>query len=151
MHKEIKLTVPFEAICIDNENKPKEIPSNKWLEKKKYTVIGVAPTLDGKLGFKLKEIVLGKESYPFDCFSPIRFAIPYQEKVKTLAEELEELGIKVQDLELEKNNSMSDQIDWNQIKTKTNSTIEELTYEEQQALKKYESLQSEEELYIMER
>lgn len=40
--------------------------------------------------------------------------------------------------------------DWEKIQSKDNHTIEELTYEEQQALKEYERQQSEEELYIRE-
>ena len=72
--KTIELSVPFTAICVDNERKPAEIPQDKWLEKKEYTVIGVAKSLDGTLGFKLKEITLGKESFPYGCFSSKRFA-----------------------------------------------------------------------------
>lgn len=41
-------------------------------------------------------------------------------------------------------------IDWQNIQSKDNHTIEELSYEEQQMLKEYERQQSEEELYITE-
>ena len=103
MPETIEISVPFTAICVDDTNKPQEIPQEKWVKKnQEYTVIGVAPSLDGKLGFKLKEIVLGKESYPFGCFSSVRFGIPIQDKSKTLEEELADLGIEVQELELEK-------------------------------------------------
>jgi len=101
--KPIELSVPFTAICMDDKRKPNEIPKEKWLkEGEAYTVIGVAPSLDGTLGFKLKEITLGKESFPYGCFGSVRFGIPIQDKSKTLEEELSDLGIKVQELELEK-------------------------------------------------
>ena len=99
---EVHLSVPFEAVCMDAKNRPQEIPANKWLTKdKKYTVIGVGQTLDGKLGFKLEEIELDESCYPFDCFNPKRFGIPYQPEVNALENELAELGIEVQELELE--------------------------------------------------
>lgn len=41
-------------------------------------------------------------------------------------------------------------IDWQNIESKDNHTIEELSYEEQQMLKEYELQQSEEELYMRE-
>ena len=45
---------------------------------------------------------------------------------------------------------MPDKINWDNIKSKDNHTIEELSYEEQQTLKEYERQQSEEELYLRE-
>jgi len=101
MPETIKLSVPFTAICIDDERRPVEIKPEKWVKKNRpYTVIGIGRTIDGSIGFQLKEIVLGKESYPFDCFAPIRFAIPYQPKTDALAEELADLGIEVEEIDL---------------------------------------------------
>lgn len=100
--KTIKLSVPFTAICINNASKPREIPQNKWLELEEYTVIGVAKSLDGTLGFKLEEITLGQESFPYGCFSSKRFGIPIQDNSDALANELADLGIEVEKLELEK-------------------------------------------------
>jgi len=99
--KPIELTLPFTAICLDDKRKPNEIPQEKWLtEGKPYTVIGVAPSpIDGTLGFKLKEITLGPDTFPYGCFNTMRFGIPVQDKSATLEEELENLGIKVQELE----------------------------------------------------
>jgi hypothetical protein len=98
----VQLSVPFEVICVNAQNKPKEIPSHLWLEKdKRYTVIGIGHTLDGAIGFKLDEIELTEDCYPFDCFNPKRFGIPAQDKSKTLEEELAELGIQVEEFELE--------------------------------------------------
>ena len=98
----VELSVPFEVICINAKNRPKEIPPHLWLEKdKRYTVISVGVTLDNKLGFQLEELELGEECFPFDCFNPKRFGIPAQPNVKTLEEELEELGIEVEQFERE--------------------------------------------------
>jgi len=100
-NKPIELSVPFTAICVDDARKPNEIPQEKWVVKgKPYTVIGAAPSpIDGTLGFKLKEITLGQESFPYGCFGSVRFGIPIQDKSTTLEEELSNLGIEVQQLE----------------------------------------------------
>jgi hypothetical protein len=45
---------------------------------------------------------------------------------------------------------LQDSINWEHIDSKDNHSIEELSYEEQQAIKEYERQQSEEELYIRE-
>ena len=96
------INIPFTAIALDVSRKPIEIPQDKWLVLgQTYTIIGVGRSLDGKLGFKLKEIILGKESEPFNCFNTIRFGIPKNQKNKTLEEELADLGIKVQKHKLE--------------------------------------------------
>ena len=98
-----ELSVPFTVICVDAKNMPNEIPRDKWLiEKQKYTVVEFGITLNGKLGFKLQEIKLDQSCYPFDCFNPKRFSIPMQPRVKTLHEELEELGIEVEKTETSK-------------------------------------------------
>jgi len=45
---------------------------------------------------------------------------------------------------------LQDSINWEHINSKDNHSIEELSYEEQQALKEYERKQSEEELFFRE-
>ena len=63
------------VICINDSNKPKEIPANKWIKKgNKYTVIDVQH-LDTKqeLGFKLGEIDLDESCFPYHYFSSHRF------------------------------------------------------------------------------
>lgn len=98
----VQLSVPFEVVCVNDANKPKEIPPNKWLTKsQKYTVIGVGTTLDGALGFQLKEIELDESCYPYGCFNPKRFGLPAQDDVMTLEDELSELGIEVEEYERE--------------------------------------------------
>tara|TARA_R110000772_G_scaffold144085_1_gene253675 strand:- start:1118 stop:1429 length:312 start_codon:yes stop_codon:yes gene_type:complete len=98
MKENVQLSVPFKVVCVNARSKPKEIPHTKWLSKnKKYTVINVGTTLDGKLGFQLGEIILDKDCYPYNCFDSKRFVLPIQEDVLTLAEELSALGIEVQE------------------------------------------------------
>lgn len=76
----MNLTPPFEVVCIDDKNRPQEIPPTKWIkEGQKYTVIEIGRTLDSKPGFKLEEIQLGKDTFPYDCFSVHRFGIPVKE------------------------------------------------------------------------
>jgi hypothetical protein len=75
-----QLTVPFVAICINDRDKPKEIPSGKWLTKgKRYNVLKLVKSMDGQPAFVLEEIELGEDTYPFDCFSAKRFGIPIPE------------------------------------------------------------------------
>lgn len=45
---------------------------------------------------------------------------------------------------------MEDNTNWENIESKNNQSLEELSYEEQQMLKEYERQQSEEELYARE-
>lgn len=61
--------------CINDKNKPTEIPIEKWIKYgEMYTVIKVVTTLDNQPGFVLKEIELGEDTFPYDCFNPKRFA-----------------------------------------------------------------------------
>lgn len=64
------------AICINDKNKPKEIPSNKWIKaEKEYHIIYVYwhPN-QGVQGVDLKEIsLMGCE--PYETFKLDRFAI----------------------------------------------------------------------------
>ena len=77
---EVKL--PFEVICIDNSNKPNDIPLSKWLIKgKKYTVVKVAKLLiqGGMVGFKLEELNID-EYFPYQFFAANRFGIPINQE-----------------------------------------------------------------------
>ncbi len=71
-----KLNPPFQVVCINDKNKPKEIPANKWITfGHEYTVVSLGKTLDNKLGFTLKDIELGEDTFPYDCFSANRFGL----------------------------------------------------------------------------
>lgn len=77
------------VLCINDANRPNEIPANKWIKKgQEYTPLNVIKcnSQGGELGYVLAEIDLtGCE--PYKCFSVRRFAIRVPETVKQ--EELE--------------------------------------------------------------
>lgn len=74
MDKPIK--PPFEVVCINDKNRPIEIPPTKWIQfGKTYTVIKVGKTLDNQVGFVLQEVELGEDTFPYDLFSAKRFAV----------------------------------------------------------------------------
>jgi hypothetical protein len=67
---------PFNVVCINDKNRPKEIPVEKWITfGETYTVIKVGRTLDNQIGFVLKERELGEDTFPYDLFSDKRFAV----------------------------------------------------------------------------
>jgi hypothetical protein len=83
---EIKL--PFQVVCINDKNRPREIPPNKWIKKgAKYTVDKVGKTLDNKIGFVLAEIELGDDTFPYDLFSAHRFGLIVGPTADEVAEE----------------------------------------------------------------
>lgn len=79
-----------ECICINNKNKPKEIPSNKWLTKgNKYTVIYTVVVLPQRqLAFHLEEIELTEKELPYEYFLANRFAFT-QDNLDKLMELIE--------------------------------------------------------------
>jgi hypothetical protein len=101
MRKEESKTIkpPFVVVCINDSNRPQEIPSNLWVTKgQRYTVIQVKPSLDGQIGFVLEELPLGEDTIPFDSFGSKRFGIPMdqisieeeaEQALKELTEELQ--------------------------------------------------------------
>ena len=88
--------------CIDDSNRPNDIPTSKWVKKgEKYTVIRAAnlQMQNGMLGFQLEEIDLSGCA-PYQFFSANRFKpldeVPTmeEEKADELVEELlEELEL----------------------------------------------------------
>lgn len=66
----------MEVVCINNRNRPNELPANKWVKENEiYTVIEVCRlnVQDGILGFKLAEINID-EFTPLEYFRADRFA-----------------------------------------------------------------------------
>jgi hypothetical protein len=66
------------VICINDSNKPKQVPENKWIKNgDAYTVIAVVKlNLQlGKIGFKLKEIELDHSCFPYEYFDSERFSM----------------------------------------------------------------------------
>jgi hypothetical protein len=73
----IFVKLPFQSKCIDNKNKPVEIPDANWIkEDETYTIIGFVKTRTGVLGFKLQEVELDKSCYPYTVYACHRFGLP---------------------------------------------------------------------------
>jgi len=86
----MEVRIPFKAVCIDDSNRPNDIPSSKWIKKgETYTVIDVKKLLiqGGKLGFKLEEINIDS-CFPYQFFAASRFGIPVGEIMKQETEEM---------------------------------------------------------------
>lgn len=69
----------MKIICINDINRPKQIPIEKWVKKgNAYTLLGVVElnVQIGKLGFILAEIELDESCFPYFYFDSERFAIP---------------------------------------------------------------------------
>jgi len=76
-----------ECICINDANRPKEIPANKWVKKgEPYTVIYTVTVLPQKqLAFHLLEIDLDESNHPYEYFLANRFAFT-EENLQKLVE-----------------------------------------------------------------
>lgn len=77
------MEIPFKAYCINDTNRPSDIPTSKWVKRGDlYTVTAVARLLiqGGRIGFKLAEINLDG-CYPYDYYDASRFAIVLNQKV----------------------------------------------------------------------
>jgi len=79
--KAIVITLPFKAICVDDKNRPAEIPITNWLvEGQPYTIINARQLPNGETGFIVEEIPLGEETFPYFYLSSSRFGIPMTDK-----------------------------------------------------------------------
>ena len=69
------MNLPQEVICINDKDRPNEIPLSKWVKKgKTYTVIRFAKmAIQGGYGVQLQEIDLS-DCRPYDFFGAHRFA-----------------------------------------------------------------------------
>lgn len=86
----MEVKIPFKVICINDSNRPNDIPTNKWVKKgEQYTVIDVKKLLiqGGMLGFKLEELNID-DCFPYQFFSASRFGIPVGELMKHETEEM---------------------------------------------------------------
>jgi len=74
------------CICIDDKNRPKQIPQEKWVIKgNQYHIIHVGGTVGGKIPtVSLSEITLGKECYPYEGFRLDRFAFDLKDIPKLI-------------------------------------------------------------------
>jgi hypothetical protein len=76
-----------ECICINDKNRHKEIPANKWVKQgEHYTVIYTVTVLPQKqLAFHLAEIELDESNLPYEYFLANRFAFT-EENLQKLIE-----------------------------------------------------------------
>lgn len=81
----------FKVICIDDKNKPNDIPSSKWIKAKQtYTVIEIKKMniQGGLLGFKLEEVNLDGCA-PYQFYAANRFRPVEETPDEVLEKELE--------------------------------------------------------------
>lgn len=102
----------IQCICIDDKNRPNEIPIMKWVVKgRKYTISHIFSMVNQKgiQGCSLKEISLdGCE--PYECFRLSRFAFREEDlsalfELMSLCTELSDIDIKkeLEELQLQEN------------------------------------------------
>ena len=68
----------MKVICINHKNKPAKISQKEWIKEGViYTVIDVAQMgiQAGKYGYKLEEVELSSDSFPYEYYSADRFGI----------------------------------------------------------------------------
>jgi len=93
----------IKAICIDDSDKPKEIPQSKWLKKdSEYTIIKVTVHSNQKniQGCELSEISLDESCLPYEYYKLSRFAIALDDMQKLI--ELAKLSSELSDEQIEK-------------------------------------------------
>jgi hypothetical protein len=87
------MSLPMRIMCVNDKNRPQEIPANKWVTAGTvYTLIGVQPLLSSNsMGFELAEITLGEECFPYHYFNPDRFVPVEQSEMDAIEAELDEI------------------------------------------------------------
>jgi len=87
----------LKVICINASNKPKRISPYEWLEEGKvYTVVEVArmSLQQNRYGYRLKEVQLSEQSFPYEYYSADRFA-PYVTLEAIEAEHFQEADLEL--------------------------------------------------------
>lgn len=91
-----------ECICINDDNRPEQIPVEKWVKKgEKYHVVYTVICLPQRqLGFYLNEIELGEKELPYEYFLSHRFAFNKegQEKVMQLIKDCSDTAFDMDEL-----------------------------------------------------
>ena len=88
----------MKVICIDDSNRPSKISEENWIKQGRvYTVTEVKKMglQQNMMGFKLAEITLPENSFPYEFFNASRFGIPVEhvEDNDPLSTDNSELGI----------------------------------------------------------
>lgn len=79
----------LEVICINAENKPKRVSPYEWVKEGEiYTVIEISKMglQAGRFGYKLKEVQLSEQSFPYEYYNSDRF-VPVISLQQVLKEE----------------------------------------------------------------
>lgn len=79
----------MKVVCINDRNRPKQIPPEKWIVKgETYTVVSTSMMnlQRSKIGLKLAEIELGQSCFPYEYFDADRFAMAAKTPVLKKAE-----------------------------------------------------------------
>jgi hypothetical protein len=79
----------MQVICINADNKPKRVSPYEWIEEGKiYTVIEITKMglQAGRFGYKLKEVQLSEQSFPYEYYDADRF-VPVISLQQVLKEE----------------------------------------------------------------
>lgn len=108
----------IECICLNDSNRPKEIPPEKWVCKGKvYNVIFTVICLPQKqLGFHLAEIELTENELPYEYFLAHRFGFT-QENLEKLMELIKDCS--------DTDFSMEDLLKQTELETSTNDSWED--------------------------
>lgn len=85
----------MQVICINSSDKPKRISPYEWItEGEIYTVTEVArmSLQQNRFGYRLKEVQLSDQSFPYEYYSADRFA-PYVSLEAIEAEHFQEADL----------------------------------------------------------
>jgi len=92
----------IECICINDKNRPTEIPIEKWVkEGEKYHVIySIVVLPQRQLAFHLNEIELTEKEHPYEYFLASRFAFHPKDldKMMQLIEDCDNSGFSMDEL-----------------------------------------------------
>jgi hypothetical protein len=92
----------IKCVCINDKNKPKEIPSSKWVKfGDQYNVIYTVTVMpQKKLAFHLAEIDLDESCNPYEYFLANRFAFAQEdiEKLSELIQDCSEINFSMDEL-----------------------------------------------------
>lgn len=90
------------CICINDKNKPKEIPDNRWVkEGEEYNIIYATYSIPSKtLGFYLHELELNESCEPYEFYKSNRFAVSEEnlERLIDFIRDCNETAFSVSDL-----------------------------------------------------
>ena len=90
------------CICINDKNKPQQIPESRWVkEGEEYNIIYATYSIPSKtLGFYLQELELNESCEPYEFYKSNRFAVSEEnlEKLIDFIRDCNETAFSVSDL-----------------------------------------------------